>query len=49
MEKKQEILKILAARIREIVSRMSVDFNELNEIRLRVNEPFIVLIGGKGL
>ncbi len=47
MEKKQEILKILAARIREIVSRMSVDFNELNEIRLRVNEPFIVLIGGK--
>lgn len=47
MEKRQEILKILSAKLREIVSRMTIDFELLQEIRLRVNEPFIVLIDGR--
>ncbi len=47
MEKKQEILKILSAKLRDIVSRLSIDFDELYEIRLRVNEPFIILLSGR--
>ncbi len=45
MEKRQEILKILSSTLREIVSRMTVDFEQLRELRLRVNEPFIVIVG----
>ena len=47
MGKKQEILKILSSKLRDIVSRLTVDFEELYEIRLRVNEPFIILLGGR--
>lgn len=47
MEKRQEILKILSATLREIVSRMTIDFDKLRELRLRVNGPFIVLVGSK--
>lgn len=47
MEKKQELLKILSAKLRDIVSRLSIDFEELCEIRLRVNEPFIIQLNGK--
>ncbi|MBQ8085503.1 MAG: stage III sporulation protein AA [Lachnospiraceae bacterium] len=47
MEKRQEILKILSAGLREIMSRMTIDFDKLQEIRLRVNEPFIILLGGE--
>ena len=47
MEKRQELLKILSAKLRDIVSRLSIDFEELCEVRLRVNEPFIILLGGK--
>ena len=47
MEKRQEILKILSATLRGIVSRMTMDFDKLRELRLRVNGPFIVLVGSK--
>ncbi len=44
MEKRQEILKILSATLRGIVSRMTIDFDKLRELRLRVNGPFIALV-----
>lgn len=47
MERRNELVKILSARLREIVTRMQINFNELQELRLRINEPFIVLVDGR--
>lgn len=47
MEKRNEVLKILSAKLREIMSRTIIDYEKLQEIRLRVNEPFIILAGGE--
>lgn len=47
MGRKQEILRILSAKLREIVSRLSIDYDKLSELRIRIDEPFIVVIDGK--
>ncbi|MCR5700910.1 MAG: stage III sporulation protein AA [Lachnospiraceae bacterium] len=47
MCRKQEILRILSAKLREIVSRLSIDFDKLSELRIRIDEPFIVVIDGR--
>ena len=47
MEKRNEILKILSSKLREIATRMQIDFEELQGMRLRINGPFIVLMNAK--
>lgn len=46
-EKKKEILKILSSKLRKILENSDLDFEELQELRLRMNEPFIILYQGK--
>lgn len=43
MEKKDELIKIFSKNIREILNRVSVDFNEIQEIRLRVAAPLLMI------
>lgn len=47
MEKRKEILKILSAKLREIMTRMTISFEDLQEIRIRINEPLIVVSGAR--
>ena len=44
MEKRAEIMKILSAKLREIMTKVNIDYEHLSEIRLRVNEPFIIIV-----
>ncbi|MCM1497774.1 MAG: stage III sporulation protein AA [Clostridium sp.] len=46
MNKKQEILKILSAKLRRILESSEINFDKLQELRLRMNEPFIIIYGG---
>lgn len=43
VEKKDELIKIFSKNIREILNRVSVDFNEVQEIRLRVAAPLLMV------
>ena len=43
MENKDELIKIFSKRIRQILSRMTIDFQEVQEIRLRVGAPLIMI------
>jgi len=47
MDKKEEILKVLSLNLRKIMSQTNLDFEYLQEIRLRVNKPFIVIYNNK--
>lgn len=47
MAKKNEILKILSAKLRRILESSYLDFELLQELRLRVLEPFIVIYDGE--
>lgn len=47
MAKKEEILKILSARLRRILEFSSIDFELLQELRLRMKEPFIIIYDGE--
>ncbi len=46
MGKKSEILKILSAKLRRILESSDLDFERLQELRLRMNEPFIIIYNG---
>lgn len=46
MTKKDELIKIFAVKIREILSRTEVDFGQVQEIRLRANRPLLINVGG---
>lgn len=46
VEKKEEILKIVSSKIRKILERSEIDYDRLQEIRLRTNEPFILIYNG---
>lgn len=46
-EKKKEILKILSAKLRKILENSDIDFDGLQELRLRMNEPLIIIYNGK--
>ena len=46
-EKKREIMKILSAKLRKILENSDIDFERLQELRLRMNEPFIIRYDGK--
>lgn len=43
MQKKDELVKIFSRNIRSILNRTSVDFEEVQEIRLRVRGPLLIL------
>ena len=43
MEKKDELIKIFSKNIREILNRVAVDFDEVQEIRLRVAAPLLMV------
>lgn len=45
--KQDELIRLFAGRLRRILERGSPDWERLQEIRLRVNEPFLMLIDGK--
>lgn len=45
-EKKKEILKILSGRLRKILEGSDLNFDGLQELRLRMNEPLIILYEG---
>lgn len=47
MTKKEEILKILSARLRRILESSNLDFELLQELRLRMMEPFIIIYDGE--
>ena len=42
-----EVLKILSVRLRRLVGRLSINWCELQEIRLRINEPIIMIYGNR--
>lgn len=46
MGKKSEILKILSAKLRRILESSDLDFDRLQELRLRMNEPVIIIYNG---
>lgn len=43
MSTKDELLKILSLKLRTIFSKLSIDFEQLQEIRLRINAPLLVI------
>ena len=47
MTKKEEIFKILSAKLRKILETVSMDYELLQELRLRIHAPFIIIYDGK--
>lgn len=43
MEKRDELIKIFSKNIRNILGRVAVDFEDVQEIRLRVQSPLLVI------
>lgn len=43
MDKKEEIIKIFSKNIRNILTQVSVDFEQVQEIRLRVHAPLLMI------
>ena len=43
MERKDEIIRIFAREIRQILQRAEADFDRVQEIRLRVGAPLLIV------
>lgn len=43
MEKKEELIKIFSKNIRDLLRKVLVDFNDVQEIRLRVHAPLLMV------
>ena len=43
MDKKEELWKVFSVKLRRILTAMTIDFERLQEIRLRVWEPLLVI------
>lgn len=43
MEKKDELIKIFSKNIREILKKVQVEFNDVQEIRMRVHAPMLMV------
>lgn len=43
MDRKETVIKIFSNKIRTILGRMETDFDEIQEIRLRVNAPLLII------
>ena len=46
-KRKQQILHVLAKRIRELLEAEELDYDKLQEVRLRVGQPLFILWNGK--
>lgn len=46
MEKKMELLKIISSKLRSVLEKTNIDYELLQELRLRMNEPCILLYDG---
>jgi stage III sporulation protein AA len=47
MNTKDELLKIFSLKLRTILGKLTVDFDKLQEIRLRINTPLLIIYGNK--
>lgn len=47
MPKKDEILKIVSVKLRRILEAAIIDFEYLQELRIRIQEPFIIIYNGE--
>lgn len=47
MDKRDEILKVFSIDLRKIITNLELDYEKLQEIRLRVNGPLIIIYGNK--
>lgn len=47
MNTKDELLKIFSLKLRTILGKLTVDFDKLQEIRLRINAPLLIIYGNK--
>lgn len=47
MDKKQELWKVFSLQLRQILGAMQIEFEHLQEIRLRVQEPLIVIYNNR--
>ncbi|HWT77077.1 MAG TPA: stage III sporulation protein AA [Mobilitalea sp.] len=47
MNTKDELLKILSLKLRTIMGKLTLEFDKLQEIRLRMNAPLLIIYGNK--
>ena len=47
MNMKEELLKIFSLKLRTILGKLALDFDLLQEIRLRMNAPLLIIYGNK--
>lgn len=47
MERKEEILRVLSVKLRKLIANANLNFEDLQELRLRVNGPLIVVYQNK--
>ena len=47
MYQKEDLLRIFSVRIRTVLSRVSLDYDLLQEVRLRINAPLIIVYDNK--
>ena len=47
MDRKDEVLRIFSVKVREIFARLDIEYEKLQEIRMRVNAPLICRYDGK--
>ncbi len=47
MKRKDELIRIFSREIRDTLNRTSVDFSQVQEIRLRVQAPLLMVMAGK--
>lgn len=47
MNTKDELLKILSLKLRTIMGKLTLDYSKLQEIRLRMNAPLLIIYGNK--
>lgn len=43
MDKREEILRIFSIKLRQIIANLTIDFELLQEIRLRINGPLLII------
>ena len=47
MKKQSELLKVFSLNLRNLLSKTNMDYDKLQEIRLRANSPLIVIYDNK--
>lgn len=47
MSMKDDLLKIFSVKLRTVLGKLNIDFEQLQEIRLRINAPLLIIYGNK--